>query len=223
MTGNEVNELRMCPLSWVRQLSTPRWGVPTQTQARDYKERFKINRRLLYVGMCLTHVYLLITWIWFPLSTTCDSPNQFGSQFMVYSVANVSKQWPGTKPVLPFTFVNKVLLVQRHAYSFTYCPWYFLATVPHLGSCCRGGIYIYMAKPEVFSVWLFMERFANFCTVSLYVSTMSVYYLCPYVCLFFFVWVGYICPVALTLSQSPKFSGFHAYIHKMSRIAASLS
>lgn len=77
-----------------------------------------------------------------------------------------------------------------------------------------------MGKLKVFSVWLFTEEFANFSTVSLYVSATSLYCLCvlTYVS---FLYGGYICPVALTLGQSLKFSDFHAYIHTMSRIAAS--
>lgn len=77
-----------------------------------------------------------------------------------------------------------------------------------------------MGKLKVFSVALYRRICQLLYSITLCVCTIIVLFMCPYVCLFF-VWVGYICPVALTLGQSLKFSDFHAYIHTMSRIAAS--
>lgn len=63
---------------------------------------------------------------------------------------------PAGRPGPLLTFINKVLLRQRHAHSSMYC----LRVLSHYSSRVEKEI-LWPPKSEIFNLWIFKKKFAN--------------------------------------------------------------
>lgn len=63
---------------------------------------------------------------------------------------------PAGRPGPLLTFINKVLLRQRHSHSSMYC----LRVLSHYSSRVEKEI-LWPPKSEIFNLWIFKKKFAN--------------------------------------------------------------
>lgn len=69
--------------------------------------------------------------------------------------------------------INTVLLEYSHIHSFAYCLDAFVATMIELSGCDRDHV---AAKPKLFQIWLFTEKFADLGFLTLTVGKLALYY-----------------------------------------------